>query len=361
MKVTFPRMGSLSIPLQDLLQELEIDTLMPPPLTKKTLNLGTKYAPESSCLPFKLVLGNFIEALEEGAEAMIMAGGNGPCRFGHFGELAADILQDLGYEFEFYILEPPVKSIISTFTKLSTDFNWLQAIKALRLAWKKLVMIEEMKKYRLKQGVALTRELSRKIDKKYFALVAKTNRYKKLAKIKKEYKIKIKEVTPKLKSERLKIGLVGDIYTVCEPFANLDIERRLNELGVEIDRAIFVSKWVKNNLIYGALGISSNQKVIEAAGNYLKSGVGGLGRETVGEAVLYGQKGYDGVIQLAPFGCMPEIIAKSLLVKIERDLEIPVLTLTLDEHASATGVQTRIEAFVDLLKQKKTGQRTFLS
>lgn len=353
MKVTFPQMGDLNIPLQTLFRELKIETLIPPPLTNKTLNLGTKYAPESACLPFKLVLGNFIEALDSGAEALLMAGGNGPCRFGHFGELAEDILQNLGYEFEFYVLEPPVRSIIEPFIELSKDFSWLTAGQALRFGWAKLVLIEELKSYRLKEGTYLARETSQNLDDKYLELILKASSYERLNEIKNKYKTELKEKTSQRVSDQLRIGLVGDIYTVCEPFANLNIERRLNELGVKIDRAVFVSEWVKNNLIYGALGLSRNREVIEAAKDYLQVGVGGLGRETVGESVLYAQAGYDGIVQLAPFGCMPEIVAKSLLTEVEQDFGIPILTLILDEHASGTGVQTRLEAFVDLLQQKK--------
>ncbi|KXS45732.1 MAG: hypothetical protein AWU54_209 [Candidatus Frackibacter sp. T328-2] len=367
MKVTFPQMGSLNIPLESFLQRLDIETITPPPLTKRTINLGVKYSPESACLPFKLVLGNFIEALELGAEAIIMAGGNGPCRFGHFGELANDILADLGYNFEFYILEPPVKSIVDIFIELSPSFNWIKAIKSLRFAWQKLILIEKMKKYRLKYGTFLPQNKINKIEDKYLMLIADANSSARLKNIDKSYKDEINkckndQLVDNHQTANLKIGLVGDIYTVSEPFANLDASKRLNELGVAVDRAVFVSKWVKDNLIYGALNIPSNSKVLKAANRYLQEGVGGLGLETVGETVLYGEKGYDGVIQLAPLGCMPEIVAKSLLTKVERDLQIPVLTLTLDEHSSATGVQTRLEAFVDLLKQKKnSNNKAFLN
>ncbi|SJZ48731.1 hypothetical protein [Selenihalanaerobacter shriftii] len=361
MKVTFPQMGSLSIPLQSFLRDLKIDMIVPPPLTKRTLNLGTKYSPESACLPFKFVLGNFIEALDLGADALIIAGGNGPCRFGHFGELANDILKDLGYDFEIYILEPPISSIIEVFRTLSSDFSLIKAGFVLRLAWAKLILLEELKKFKLMESAYLSKGVSQRLDNKYLELILKAKGHKELSRIKEKFKIELLEIRPQQPNNLLRIGIVGDIYTVSESFANLDVERRLNELGVKIDRAVFLSKWVKNNLIFGALGLTSNRQVINAAKDYLKEGVGGLGLETIGETVLYGEKDYDGVIQLAPFGCMPEIIAKSLFTKIEENLEIPILTLILDEHSSATGVQTRLEAFVDLLQQKKKNPKTFLA
>jgi predicted nucleotide-binding protein (sugar kinase/HSP70/actin superfamily) len=58
-------------------------------------------------------------------------------------------------------------------------------------------------------------------------------------------------------------------------------------------------------------------------------------------------------VQLAPFACIPEIVAKSIIPSISRDLDIPVLTLFIDEQTGKAGVQTRLEAFVDLLQKKR--------
>ena len=39
---------------------------------------GCKYAPEYSCLPFKLILGNMLHSLEQGADTVIMLGARAP-------------------------------------------------------------------------------------------------------------------------------------------------------------------------------------------------------------------------------------------------------------------------------------------
>jgi len=64
--------------------------------SKKTLDLGTKYSPETACLPLKLNVGNFLEAIEMGAEIIIMIGGRGPCRLGYYAAVEQEILRDLG-------------------------------------------------------------------------------------------------------------------------------------------------------------------------------------------------------------------------------------------------------------------------
>ena len=63
--------------------------------------------------------------------------------------------------------------------------------------------------------------------------------------------------------------------------------------------------------------------------------------------------GLDGVIQILPFGCMPEIVAESIIPTISKDLDIPAMTLTVDELTGEAGYQTRLEAFVDLLSRRK--------
>lgn len=107
MKITFPHMGFMHIPLKSLLQGLHREVVVPPPISERTLALGVKYAPEFACLPLKIGLGNYIEALEAGADTILMAGGWGPCRFGYYAQVQRDILRDLGYDFHMVILEAP--------------------------------------------------------------------------------------------------------------------------------------------------------------------------------------------------------------------------------------------------------------
>ncbi|MBE3075948.1 MAG: CoA protein activase, partial [Actinobacteria bacterium] len=70
--------------------------------------------------------------------------------------------------------------------------------------------------------------------------------------------------------------------------------------------------------------------------------------------VLMAERGFDGIIQLLPFGCMPENIATSILPKVQRDHDIPVLTLAFDEQSGRAGVMTRVEAFLDLLTARRS-------
>jgi predicted nucleotide-binding protein (sugar kinase/HSP70/actin superfamily) len=91
-------------------------------------------------------------------------------------------------------------------------------------------------------------------------------------------------------------------------------------------------------------------RIHKAALPYLKRDVGGDGWESVGEKVLH-NKEYDGLIHLAPFTCMPEIVAQNIMPSTKEN--IPVLTILCDEQTTKTGMLTRLEAFVDLLERKR--------
>ncbi|MCL6635531.1 MAG: CoA protein activase, partial [Peptococcaceae bacterium] len=124
--------------------------------------------------------------------------------------------------------------------------------------------------------------------------------------------------------------------------------------GVEGDRSIYLSEWINDHLFLGLLkGLRSRREACEAAPPYLRHFVGGHGQETVGSAVNYARSGYDGLIQVFPFTCMPEIVAESILPGVSMDYGIPVLTLIVDEHTGEAGMITRLEAFTDLLARKK--------
>ena len=95
---------------------------------------------------------------------------------------------------------------------------------------------------------------------------------------------------------------------------------------------------------------------MEAAWPYLRESVGGHGLETVGQTILAPSEGMDGVIHLYPFTCMPEIVAQNILVQGTRALDIPLLTIIASEQTGEAGVETRIEAFLELLAERRSRQ-----
>ena len=93
-KLAIPLMGNYEIPGTYFLKKiLKCEIIKTPKITKKTLELGTKYSPETVCMPFKYTLGSFIEAINKGADTLVQLGGG--CRYGYYYELQESILKDL--------------------------------------------------------------------------------------------------------------------------------------------------------------------------------------------------------------------------------------------------------------------------
>jgi predicted nucleotide-binding protein (sugar kinase/HSP70/actin superfamily) len=78
--------------------------------------------------------------------------------------------------------------------------------------------------------------------------------------------------------------------------------------------------------------------------------VGGHGRDAIYEMLKYIKEGFDGVVHLLPAMCMPEVTVRPILEKLHLESGIPFLSISIDEEVAEAGVNTRIEAFVDVVK-----------
>jgi len=160
------------------------------------------------------------------------------------------------------------------------------------------------------------------------------------------------EAIPCCDRQPLRIALVGDLYTMIEPFFNMDLERELGRLGVHVQRSFWLSDDARDSLHSTVLRRGRGAQKRKAAEPYLSRDIGGFARRTVGDAALLAQSGVDGLIHLAPFNCAPEVVAHNALLAMQRDQGVPLLALSFDEHTARAGLLTRLEAFVDLLARR---------
>lgn len=61
----------------------------------------------------------------------------------------------------------------------------------------------------------------------------------------------------------------------------------------------------------------------------------------------------DGIIALSAFGCGPDSLMVDEIQYHAKQVNMPMIHLTIDEHTGEAGFVTRIEAFVDMLVRKK--------
>lgn len=360
MKLALPRLGNTEVINHTLITDMGHELIEAPHNSKKTLDLGVKYSPEYCCLPLKISLGNMIEALELGAEGIIMAGGWGPCRFGYYAQVQRDVLLDLGYNFRMIIFELPRKGSIRNLWEniniLRNGKSWLYMVKQFRFAWQQILLVEELENEVLKvrprekkKGVS-SRILLESIKK-----IKEAKDINTLEQIRIETIKKFDEVKNFHKQNLIKVALVGEFYVSLEPFVNHRLEEKLGYLGVEVIRKNFIKSWIGPIMRLNIFkeDFKEEKDIEDAAYKYLAHSVGGEGQTSVGNVVIAHKEGLDGAIQLVPFTCMPEIVAETILKKVSEDLDFPTLTLTYDEQTGEEGLNTRIEAFIDLLKMRR--------
>ncbi len=353
--ITFPHVAEAQRALKMLMNGLGNEVIMPPRPSKRTLDLGVKYAPEFACFPVKILLGTYLETCPQGVELIVTSGGVGPCRAGHYAQLHKKILRSLGYPVDIIVFEPPrlyPLDLLLNVKKLNPRrLSYRSIYECVRRAWRKIQALDNLEK--LSHRVR-PRELSRgtttRVYRQGVEWVDRAYSLKEIIEAEAAALEALQKVPQDPEREVLRVGIVGEIYVLLEPASNLEMEETLGNLGVEVERSMFLTGWTRDNTWAET---EENITVREAALPYLPELLGGHGRESVGNTVIYAKRGFDGVIQLAPFTCIPEIVARTILPRVAKDYDLPVLTFFLDEQTGKAGMTTRLEAFVDLLRYRK--------
>lgn len=354
MRVSIPHMGNVYIPLKAMFERLDVDFVTPPASNQRTLSLGARHSPEGLCIPFKMTLGNLIEAAELGADTLLMPGGYGICRLGYYTRVQEQVLRKLGYDFEVIqmgVSEKKFLGILEVVRRVTGNASWLRILSAFRWGVAKINILDGIEQTVQKvRPVEAIKGTANEIYLRAIAAIDSADDYATLKRVKKDYSAQLAAV-PRDESYRpLIVGVTGEFYVLLEPFSSFDIEQELGKLGVEVRRKTFISQWLRFSYFLNPFGINEKRRMQRAARPYLKRDVGGDGWESVGEKVLHADE-YDGLVHLAPFTCMPEIIAQNIMPSTREKL--PVLTIICDEQIAKAGVITRIEAFVDLIKRKR--------
>ena len=356
MKITWPHMGSIEVVLTSIFDDLGLDYVLPPPSSNRTIELGAMYGPEFACFPLKTTLGNYIEAIERGADTLVMVAGMGPCRFGFYAETQRRILEELGYQFrmvtlEFHLRDLPLMA--RNVRLLKQGKSLLSVYRAVKFGFVKATVVDRIERQALHQRYLDERKGSTTSAlKKAYTMIREASDYASLRKSEVDAMNLLQSVPKREVPNPVKIGIVGEFYLVLEPFFNLDMEEQLGNMGAYVERNIYLTDWLRptgNNPIGG----HHNRDSEAAARPYLTHTVGGEGIHSIGHTVIYSKEGFDGIVHLLPFTCMPETIAKAILPLVSRDLGIPVLSLVIDEQTGKAGVSTRLEAFVDLARSRR--------
>ena len=352
MPIAAIHIGTAHYAFKSMIRDMGGELVEPPPTSHHTLSLGTRHSPETVCLPFKLILGNFIEALELGADTLVFPTSFGPCRMGYYARTHQRILQELGYHFRmvtFGAAQGILKPAKSIFPNASTA----RIIKSLVFGIAKLAALDALQDA-CRKARAMEKEIgsATHILSQGMEAVEQAGDYGSLKRVKRDYLEKFEKLHREEGEAPLRVAMLGEIYVVMETFPNYDMEVELGKLRVEVRRPQSWWWWLKGKYVLPFFSAPDEKKWLrQAALPYLRRDIGGEAWETVGGKRVYARLGYDGLIHLLPFTCMPEIMAQNIMPTTPESL--PVLTIICDEQMGKAGLVTRLEAFTDLLSQRR--------
>lgn len=137
-------------------------------------------------------------------------------------------------------------------------------------------------------------------------------------------------------TKTLKIALLGHVYNIYDSVANMNVIKKLSDLDAGVITEECVAERDKME-IYKSLLVSPFWSSI---------------KDTLGGGIHLARHNLaDGIVYLSSFQCGID----SVIVDLLRDFigAFPMLVLKLDEHSGEAGMETRLEAFVDMIKRRR--------
>lgn len=311
MKVGYPSMGNYTRLLSELNPDLGWELITPKTVPLRTIEQASQYLNEMMCFPAKFTLGCFIECCKQGAEHLIMFDSCGLCRLKTYWILQQRALRKMGFKATVH----PVRLGLHT----PGDIQAINPSIPYWKAWRIFI--------RILRKVAI-------LDKKlYYEILEESN--------------------------LVKIGIVGEIFSVLEPEVNKHLVDKVERMGALVHNSLPLSYFVFKDLYRRGwmkrrgMDSVSLRRAEEMAHQYFPKQIGGHGNESINHTLYYALKAFDGVIHVLPFGCMPESTVAPIVDDIGHEHNMPVMRLLFDAHTGEAGVDTRLEAFVDILQRKK--------
>ena len=348
-KVAFMRYGYYDVAFRFFVEEcLGAEFVRLPEPTRKSLELGTLNSNDYVCAPFKHILGDYIEALERGADTLVQF--SGPCRLHYYGELQESILRDMGYEFQMVnfaeVAETSAKQNIEYCKqKVNPDLVVPVAIPKFMVTLEMIECLDRFNDAYLETaGFEANPGECKRMRKAYLADMYRVKNRAELHAAQKRGLEMLDEVPKNVPVDPIRVGMVGEYFTAVDPFSNLHIEDKLQVMGVSMTRMMNMTN---RNLRY-------NEKNLRASiSEYAQYDMGPTSSLTIAAAKRYAEQGFDGIIHMKSTGCTPEIDVMPALQRISNDYNVPILYLSYDSQTSDTGLDTRLEAFYDMIAMRK--------
>ncbi len=339
-----------------------------PPTDDEALALGRAATRGSECTPMALTLGSFLKKVRDSGlpperHAFFMPDATGPCRFGSYALSQHLALQKMGLG-SIPILSP---SSENSYLGLPT--------KARKGMWEALLcgdwlmkLVLATRPYELEKGRCDARA-EHWIKRMGEAIEARRDPSSVLVEAAREF-----TSMPRRHEDRPLVGIVGEIYVRCDPFANSFIIRSIEEAGGEAWLSGF-SEWmmytvwiarkhakVRRDGFFERIGNElSNmfierreheyarlmrpflpdrmeppiEEICEAGMPHIPHEFEGESILTIGRAIRFFETGADLVVNAAPFGCMHGHVTGAVFERLSKRYGRPVVTTFYDATGTA--------------------------
>ncbi len=142
----------------------------------------------------------------------------------------------------------------------------------------------------------------------------------------------------------LRIAFIGHPYNLFDTDINKDLLALAKSLGMEV---------VTSDLL-------SEREIDQEVSDLSKEIYWSSGREIVGSLFHFLSGGADGVVFLTSFKCGIDALLQEFIkrrLKVRGGSRVPLLILSLDEHTGREGLTTRLEAFRDVVEERKSNSQ----
>lgn len=137
-----------------------------------------------------------------------------------------------------------------------------------------------------------------------------------------------------LNNKKLKILLVTHPYNIYDNYIGTPIVKKLKSMNIEIIYA--------DRLDHKTAKMYAKQLSPTLYWTYSKELIG---------AINYYQYSVDGIIFLTTFPCGPDSLVNELMIR--KITTLPITNIIIDELTASAGLETRLESFVDIIKERR--------
>lgn len=140
----------------------------------------------------------------------------------------------------------------------------------------------------------------------------------------------------------LNIVVIGHVYNLYDSFINMDLIHKLRSRNARITTIEMVDESI----------INEKSRLLSKRLFWY------FGRKAVGASLhLLEREDIDGIVYLMTFGCGVDSFVCDLVERRVRQRgDIPFTVITLDEHSGEAGMNTRIEAFIDMIRWRNNNE-----